>query len=52
MFGQVQLLLQLSIDRLADETEPIELLLVFWRAVRLLVGLGQGFGVYPKVLMN
>lgn len=42
VFGQVQLLLQLGIDRFTDQTQAVELLLSQRRAFWSLVGFGRG----------
>src|SRR5882762_8520989 len=52
MFGQVQLLLQLGIDRFADETEAVELFLCLGRTLRLLVDLGWSEQLHRAILLK
>ncbi len=50
VFGQVQLLLQLRIDRFADEPQPIELLLRLLGTDGLLVHLDRGEQLHTAIL--
>ncbi len=52
MFGQVQLLLQLRIDRFADQAQAIELLLSLLGTCGLLVHLGRGKQVHRAILLK
>ena len=52
VFGQVQLLLQLRIDRFADEPHPIELLLRLLGTHRLLVELDWSEQLHRAILLQ
>ena len=52
VFGQVQLLLQLRIDRFADEPQPIKLLLSLLGTDGLLVHLHRGEQLHRAILLQ
>ncbi len=52
MFGQVQLLLQLRIDRFTDQAQAIELSLRLWGPFRGLVDLAWGKQLQTAILLK